>query len=81
MFDQTQIRLHKCTLDTNDCYFRRLFLIEMISIDNLMAVEENGLKETINHTIQSFNTYKIKEYIYILQIKNFFIYGVRILFT
>ena len=71
MFDQTHICLRKRTLDTNDCYFRSLFLTEIISIDRLMAVEENGLKETINHKIQGFNTFKIIEYIYILQIKNF----------
>ena len=64
MFDQTQIRLRKRTLDTNDCYFRRLFLIEIISIDRLVAVEKNGLKETINLIIQGFNTFKINEYIY-----------------
>ena len=70
MFDQTQIRLRKRTLDTNDCYFRRLFRIEIISIDRLMAIEENGLKETINHTIQGFNTFKLKEYIY-YKLRNF----------
>ena len=40
------------------------FYMKKISIDRLMAVEENGLKETINHTLQGFNTLKIKEYIY-----------------
>ena len=80
MFDQTQIRLCKRTLDNNDCYFRRLFLIEIISVIRLMAVEENGLKKTINHTTQGFSTFKIKEYIY-YKLRIFFIYGVRILFT
>ena len=49
MFDQAQMPLGKRTLDTNTCYFRRLFLIEIISKDRLMAVEENGLKKTKNH--------------------------------
>ena len=65
MFDQTQIRLRKRTLDTNDCYFRRLFLIEIISIDRLMAGGKWFEGDNKNKRI------------YILQIKNFFIYGVN----
>ena len=63
MFDQPQIRLRKHTLDTNDCYFRRLFLIEIISKDRLMAIEKNGLKNNKPYNT-GFNTFKIKEYIY-----------------